>query len=122
MIRFVRFSVVGFINTLVSTVTYWIALKVGISPSISYFVSFLLGAINSIWLNTQWTFRIPRQSYKMWIRGFALNTGIALMTSFAISTIIQMGIPVQGAQLALVPVTLSINYGFGKLWVFAQQG
>lgn len=121
MTKFARFSLVGIINTLVSTLAYWIALKVGVLPSISYFVSFLLGTINSIWLNTHWTFKVPWQSRKVWFKGITLNTGVAFMVSLAIPTIIKLGIPVQGAQLALVPVTLILNYGISKSWVFVQH-
>lgn len=117
---FTRFSLVGIINTLVSTLTYWIALKVGVSPDISYFVSFLLGTISFIWFNTRWTFDTTRQFGIIWIRGIVLNVGLALMGSLSIPLIIKLGIPVQVAQLVLVPLTWSIKYGISKSWVFVS--
>ena len=121
MTKFVRFSLLGLLNTIVTTLTYWLALKVGISPNLSYFLSFLLGTINSIWLNTHWTFKVPWRSRKVWFRGLTLYLGVAITGSLIIPTVINIGIPVQDAQLALIPFTLVINFGMSKSWVFARQ-
>jgi len=120
MKKILKFSLVGITNTIVSTLFYWLFLKNEVPPNLSYFLSYFIATINAIWINSHWTFIVSWQSPILWIKAIILNSSIAFIVSFIVPSIIKAGIPVQYAQIALVPITLGVSYAISKSWVFVK--
>ncbi len=58
MLRFIKFSLVGASNTLITIVAYWIFINLfKMNFLLSNTVAYILGIVNSYFWNTRWVFK-----------------------------------------------------------------
>ena len=80
----VKFGIVGVVNTLITLAIIWFMTKrMGCSETLSNFVGYFIGLINSFFLNRKWTFGS---------KGNMLSGAFRFFLVFAVCFLIQFGV------------------------------
>ena len=122
VIRFIKFGMVGVINTLVNWIIFFILNALGMYYILANIIAYILGTVNSYLWNTLWVFKYKdKASTETTIKfiilnliGLGLNTGI-LYVLFDLCNLNKF--------IGLVTTTaivMIINYIVNKLWVFSK--
>lgn len=122
-LEFIRFSLVGVINTAVDFVVFVLLYRLtDIDPLICNGIAFLVAVTNSYLLNHRWTFRKSDStlSFKAYIRFVAFNAGGLLIGSLAI-LLLGKYMPLEIAKLIAAGFTLIWNYACSKMFVFNTE-
>ena len=118
-VQFVRFGVVGASNTLVSFLSYALALSVGVRYLPAGAGAFALGAANGFVLNRAWTFEHRGPKLRAGWRYVVVQL-IGLLADVALLRLAVHGLGLgrlEGQVLAAAPVTL-LCFALSRLWVF----
>jgi putative flippase GtrA len=122
MIQFARFGTVGVSNTLVSFVSYAVALQLGVRYLLAGAGAFALGAMNGFVLNRTWTFDHRGPKLRAGWRYVVVQlAGLAATVAFLRLAVSGIGLPRLPAQVAAaVPVTL-LCFALSRVWVFGAS-
>jgi len=83
IVQFIKFGIVGVVNTLLTALTIWILLKVFYcSDYVSNITGYIVGLVNSFIWNRKWTFASNTK---------VKDTVLKFIITFAISYCIQLG-------------------------------
>lgn len=131
-LEFLRFSVVGAINTGIDFTVFAILFGWGISLLPAHALSYSCGILNSFFLNRKWTFKEKGTSQSL--RGSARRQGRQLvrfivLNLFSLTTTYGLlvwfhynwGWPMLLSRLMAVVFSLAINFLGSRLWVFRQD-
>lgn len=127
IVEFIKFGLVGVMNTAVDFLVYTVLLWVGVHYLASQLISYSAGTLNSYAVNKLWTFkgqgsslRADRKSTRAeFIRFLALNGGTLLLSVVLLYVSKEgLGLPPLLAKLLVTGVTVAANYAGSKLWVF----
>jgi putative flippase GtrA len=122
LLQLARFGIVGASNTLISFVSYALALSLGVRYLPAGAGAFALGAANGFVLNRSWTFahRGPRlRAGRRYVVVQLLGLGATVLLLRLI--VHGLGVPRLEAQvIAAVPVTL-LGFALSRLWVFGAS-
>ena len=119
IIKFIKFGIVGFINTMTSTFIYWglvyIKINYMISTTIAYFVASIIG----YYLNKNKVFKSQNKTsiiryYIVYISSYFLNLG----TMYLLIDI--LGISKYLAPILVLFVTVPYNFILSNFWVFKK--
>lgn len=125
-VQFVKFGIVGVLNTGISLAVYYIFL--GIDNRlylIGNIAGFLLSALNAYWLNHTYVFNARNSKTRG--KYILLKTYLAYALSLAISTALlyvfvnYLRISESIAPLCCLLITVPMNYLINKFWVYQQQ-
>jgi putative flippase GtrA len=119
--KFIKFSIVGFVNTVSSYSLFYILLELAeINYVISTISAYILGILVSYLGNKYWTFRIIRSVWRLeFIKYMILNLiGLAINTSIMILLVENFDIHPLIAQVIAMSVVIFYNFFGSKLWVF----
>lgn len=121
--EFLKFNLVGLLNTLVDFLLFSLLTWTGVPYLISQCFSYAGGVANSYILNKNWTFgsRKPRGAGLL-IR-FLLVNGIALGLSLVLLYVFKakLGMHSAPAKILVTAITMLVNYMGSKLWVFRKR-
>lgn len=119
--QFIKFSIVGALNTIISIVFYYIFLKLGLFYIIANTLAYVAGMINSYILNKIWVFKANVYS-KITILKFTIVNLVSLILSNSLLYLMINGIGFNRifAQLPVIFVILTINYSVNKIWTFRK--
>lgn len=122
VIRFIKFGMVGVINTLVNWIIFFILNALGMYYILANIIAYILGTVNSYLWNTLWVFKYKdKASTETTIKfiilnliGLGLNTGIlyVLVDLYNLNKFIGLVIT--------TAIVMIINYIVNKLWVFSK--
>lgn len=119
VIQFIKFSIVGFSNTVISLFVYYILLWLECNYLISNAMSWIISVFNAFYWNNKYVFRNENTWLKALIRtyisyGFSFILGnillIVLIEFFKVSEII--------APLIILVITIPLNFLMNKFWTF----
>ena len=120
--QFIKFGIVGVINTLSSWVFYYSLLFLGVHYIIATTVAYILSSIIGFILNKVWVFKsknkVSSSLFKYIVTygsSYLLNVGVMYLLVDII------GISDKIAPLLVLFVTVPYNYIFSKLWVFKKK-
>jgi putative flippase GtrA len=120
MRQFIKFNLVGLLNTALDFVLFSLLTWIGVYYILAQCVSYGVGMLNSYTLNKYWTFaQKGRLEPKQAIRFLVLN-----LSSLLLSLLLLMlfkdswGIAILAAKLLTTVITTLVNYAGNKLWVF----
>ncbi|WP_082639343.1 GtrA family protein [Aureimonas sp. AU20] len=121
--QMVLFALVGIVNTAVDLAAFAVLLWIGLAPLAANAISFSLGALNSLILNKNLTFREAGAHYSpRLVFSFAAVTLLSLGVSQAsLSALMTMGAPALAAKLASVLVTFVVGFGLNKFVTFRKS-
>lgn len=117
--QFVRFCLIGGLNTAVSYVSYYLLIRAGLPMGVAYALSYVVGMITSLLLNARWTFTVRQLHWTMAVKFALANLLVASLGEALLYPVVYVGhVPVVYAQLVtLVPTTI-LNFWLNKRWVF----
>ena len=122
LIRFIKFGMVGVINTLVNWIIFFILNALGMYYILANIIAYILGTVNSYLWNTLWVFKYKdKASTETTIKfiilnliGLGLNTGILYVLVDLCNLNKFIGLVITTA------IVMIINYIVNKLWVFSK--
>ena len=122
VIRFIKFGMVGVINTLVNWIIFFILNALGMYYILANIIAYILGTVNSYLWNTLWVFKYKdKASTETTIKfiilnliGLGLNTGILYVLVDLCNLNKFIGLVTKTA------IVMIINYIVNKLWVFSK--
>lgn len=117
--EFVKFALVGLLNTGVDVVVFFLLTRFGFPYIAAQVVSYSCGAANSYLLNKLWTFRSSGLSYAEAAR-FAVVNLTSLGISIVALTLLHdsFGLGLASAKAGATVCALAANFLGNKLWVF----
>jgi putative flippase GtrA len=117
--EFLKFAVVGLLNTGVDVVIFFLLTRTGIPYAGAQVVSYSCGAANSYLLNKVWTFRSCGLSYAELIRFTTVNL-VSLGISVVVLSLLhdKAGLALAAAKGGATVTALAANFLGNKLWVF----
>ncbi len=124
--RFIRFAIVGVINTLVTIAVNTVCNNVfHFHYKVSWVIAYAAGVTNSYIMNKLWTFESKggneTERTKEILQFVAVNLVSLAATTKGLDYLIQnMGIDKNLAQFPTIVISQFINYFGYKLWVFKK--
>jgi putative flippase GtrA len=125
LIKFGKFSIVGFVNTASSYLLFFILLKFAhVNYLVSSVSSYILGILISYFGNKYWTFRSIRSVWRLeFIKYMILNIiGLALNTLIMFLMVENYKLNPYVAQIVAMSVVIFYNFFGSKFWVFREMG
>ncbi|WJH34895.1 GtrA family protein [Paenibacillus sp. CC-CFT747] len=121
--QFIKFNLVGLLNTAIDFVVFSLLVGLGVPYLASQCVSYGAGIVNSFLLNRSWTFR-ERQGARgaQAVRFLLLNAvtlGLSLLLLYAFKT--GLGLHPMAAKVIVTIFTTLVNFAGSKLWVFRAE-
>lgn len=120
--RFIKFGLVGVLNTLINWILFILLNSIGVYYIISNIIAYSISTLNSYLWNSKWVFKysgdnIKETSFKfivLNIIGLTLNTIILyLLVDIA-------GLNKLIALVITTGIVMILNYFINKLWVFKK--
>ena len=124
VIQFLKFSIVGLSNTIVSYLVYAARCCIGVNYSVANIVSYFAGVINSFYWNNKYVFDNERSDLSSLISSFSKLLASSAFTGLIINNILlYFWVSVLGISSILGPllnlfVTYPLNYILSKYWAF----
>lgn len=119
MIQFIKFSMVGVLNTAITIASYNLLVFLGLNYMVSNVIGYALGTINSYFFNKTWVFSSKEKGSKLFSKFVAVNLITLLINSFLLHTLVsQFNMDKTISQLAATFVGMVINFALNKLWTF----
>lgn len=124
VIQFLKFSIVGLSNTIVSYLVYAALLFIGENYIVANIVSYFAGVINSFYWNNKYVFDNERSDLSSLISSFSKLLASSAFTGLIINNILlYFWVSVLGISSILGPllnlfVTYPLNYILSKYWAF----
>jgi len=122
LIKFIKFSIVGVSNTLVSLVLFYILFEfLGVYYIIASTLGYIVGLINSYFWNLRWTFR-HRHSSGVLVKFIIVNV-IALSLKLTIISILVESflMPELFAEIIAMGFAIVVNFGGNRFWTFSKN-
>ena len=121
VIRFIKFGMVGVINTLVNWIIFFILNALGMYYILANIIAYILGTVNSYLWNTLWVFKYKdKASTETTIKFIILNLiGLGLNTGI-LYVLVDLCNLNKFIGLATTAIVMIINYIVNKLWVFSK--
>lgn len=119
LIQFIKFCIVGVANTAIGLGSYYLFLFMGINYLVSNFVSWIISVFNAFYWNNRYVFKNNNLWLTTLIRTY-ISYGFSFFTSTALLyCLVELrGISDQIAPLAVLLVTIPMNFLLNKLWTF----
>lgn len=124
--QFVKFNLVGVMNTGVDFAVFTLLVWLGTYYLTAQCISYAAGTLNSYFVNKFWTFR-ERESRErkgnrgQFIRFAALNVfSLALSLGLLYLMSHMMGLPPLLSKVVVTGFTTVVNFAGSKLWVFSN--
>ncbi|WP_258198212.1 GtrA family protein [Priestia megaterium] len=122
-ISFIKFALVGVVNTLIDFVVYALLTTIGVNYILAQWISYSVGILNSYVMNRKWTFERKEKSSKREVISFVILNLITLsLTSFLLTVLYnKWGIPLLISKLLITIASVGINFIGTKLFVFTTK-
>ncbi|MFL0571662.1 GtrA family protein [Priestia megaterium] len=122
-ISFIKFALVGVVNTLIDFVVYALLTTIGVNYILAQWVSYSAGILNSYVMNRKWTFERKEKSSRREVISFVIVNLITLsLTSFLLTVLYnKWGISLLISKLLITIVSVGINFIGTKLFVFTTK-
>ena len=122
VIRFIKFGMVGVINTLVNWIIFFILNALGMYYILANIIAYILGTVNSYLWNTLWVFKYKdKASTETTIKFIILNLiGLGLNTGILYVLVDLCNLNKFIGLVITTGIVMIINYIVNKLWVFSK--
>lgn len=132
-VEFIRFSIVGVLNTGIDFTVFAILSALGVPLLPAHIVSYGCGIGNSFLLNRKWTFKAKmvnpsrtgffRQPAGQLVRFVALNLfSLTITYELLLWFHYSFGWPLLLSRLMALAVSFAVNFIGSRLWVFRRHG
>lgn len=124
IIQFIKFNVVGVLNTLVDFGVYTLLTFLGLNNMIAQCISYTCGMLNSYLFNTLWTFKTEKQRTPSEFVKFVCVNLVSLAASLGMLYICKNWFMIDNntlSKLIATPVSMAMNFIGNKLFVFYKK-
>jgi putative flippase GtrA len=123
MERFIKFGLIGVINTAITIISYsFFVYIMDINYILANIIAYMLGMINSFIWNKNWVFRVKESDLSIYLRFLIVNLamlGFNTLGLFILVNTFQLNKLI--SQIAVVGLGMVINFFLTKTWAFAQN-
>lgn len=118
--RFVKFGIVGVLNTIINWVIFIALNKLGVYYILSNIIAYSLSTLNSYICNSKWVFNHNGENVrKTTIKFIVLNfIGLILNTTILYVLVDIVGLYKIISLIITTLIVMILNYFINKLWVF----
>ncbi|WP_025692185.1 GtrA family protein [Paenibacillus zanthoxyli] len=127
ILQFVKFNIVGLLNTLVDMAVFALLHSLGLFYVIAQIISYGAGTANSFILNSKITFKDRQRSkeegfdHRQLLRFIALNLFVLCISLLLMSVLItRLGLQEFLSKVLVTFVTVIINFFGSRKWVFVK--
>ncbi len=120
MVRLVKFSIVGVMNSGIDIFIFAMLSYFGTHYLVAQCISFFCGVLNSYAFNRSWTFQQKgRVDKREFTKFFMLNLVVLLFTSWVLSLLYTgASLPLSVSKLVSAASGAFLNFAGSRLWVF----
>lgn len=119
MIQFIKFSLVGVINTAISFGLYSLLVFFNVNYIGANVISYSIGTVNSYLWNKGWVFKSREKHSKMIYKFIGVNSITLLFNSFVLYyTVSILGMNKLTSQIIATSLGMMMNFVLNKLWTF----
>ncbi len=121
--QFIRFSVVGALNSLVHFGVFIVLYRVAmLHYLVSSAIGYCVGTINSYILNRRWTFSSRQEKIKKEFAKFALINTAALLINVGSLRFFKenVSMPAEAGQVFAIGLSLGVNFLGNRYWTFKK--
>lgn len=121
--KFVKFGLVGVLNTLINWIIFAVLNFVGVYYIIANVIAYVIATINSYIWNSRWVFKYKGEDKKETTTKFILLNlvGLALNTMILYLLVDLIGLNKLIALVITTVIVMVINYIVNKIWVFKEK-
>jgi putative flippase GtrA len=122
LFRFIRFGIVGVMNTLITIVSFWILSKIGVGYITANIISYLIGVVNSYFFNSRWVFKVDSKKSSRGVRFLIINLIVLVInTGLLILFVDKVGLNKYVAQILVIGICMVLNYFLNRKWTFSEE-
>ena len=121
--KFIKFGLVGVLNTLINWIIFAVLNFVGVYYIIANVIAYVIATINSYIWNSRWVFKYKGEDNKETTTKFILLNlaGLALNTMILYLLVDLIGLNKLIALVITTVIVMVINYIVNKIWVFKEK-
>ena len=122
VLKFIKFSLVGVVNTVVFYSIYYILLQLGMRYAVSLTIGNVIAIFNSYVLNKTFTFKTKKKSVKETMK-FLIVAGAQYLLNLLIVHVCVNFIRISAELAGLIAISISVfvSYFGHKLWTFREE-
>lgn len=122
MISFIKFALVGCLNTGITIGTYSLLIYLNVNYIIANIIGYSLGTLNSYIWNKNWVFKSTQEHKKLLFKFIAVNL---LTLGFNTLLLYLLVDKLHGSefisQIFVTAAGLVINFSLNKIWTFKEE-
>lgn len=125
-IQFVKFGIVGGVNTVLSYLIYFVGVRLGLHYSIANFIAFVITVFISYLLNGSFVFREEERSrfdFRALLKVYASYsiTSLFLTTALLWFEVDVLGLPEEIGPIINLFITVPVNFLLNKFWAYRKK-
>lgn len=122
MKKFLKFSLIGILNTFITMISYIALVKVGINYLTANCFAYLIGVINSYYWNKNWVFEFKNKEISLFLKFLIVNIIVLTFNTINLFILVdKLFINKFISQLVSISVGMIMNFFLHKLWTFNKQ-
>ncbi|HDR7713750.1 GtrA family protein [Bacillus cereus] len=122
MKKFLKFSLIGILNTFITMISYIALVKVGINYLTANCFAYLIGVINSYYWNKNWIFEFKNKEISLFLKFLIVNIIVLTFNTINLFILVdKLFINKFISQLVSISVGMIMNFFLHKLWTFNKQ-
>ena len=123
MEKFLKFGVVGIINTLITIGFYTLFVYLGMNYIIANILSYFIGMLNSFIWNKKWVFQVQSGNISTFVKFVIVNLVTLSFNTLCLFILVnQLHLHTSVAQILSTGAGLVINFVLNKKWTFDEKG
>lgn len=122
MKKFLKFSLIGVLNTFITIISYIFLVKIGMHYLIANCFAYLIGVANSYYWNKNWVFESENKDLSLFLKFLIVNLIVLTFNTISLFILVdKFFINKFIAQFFSIGVGMIMNFFLNKLWVFNKQ-
>lgn len=124
--QFIKFGMVGVLNTVISLATYYILIHFNVNYIIANTIGFMLGTLNAYYWNNRYVFKKEEDEKRSTVKS-GIKVFISYGFTFLLGTVLLilwvdiLNIPEKIAPIINLIITIPLNFVLNKLWAFKNE-
>jgi len=119
MQKFLKFGLVGIINTLISICFYILLVNIGLHYILANILSYLIGVLNSYYWNKKWVFNYHDNHLSVFVKFLLVNLIVLGINTLSLYVCVHLiGMNKYEAQLIATAIGMGINFILNQKWTF----
>lgn len=119
MKKFLKFGLVGILNTLITIISYIMLIEFGMNYLVANCVSYFIGVINSYYWNKNWVFQSASKDLTLILKFLAVNLVVLAFNTIILFILVdKLLINKFISQFFAIGIGMIINFFLNKLWTF----